>query len=158
MNESLLTWSSSFQRFLQFLSLWSFFLRHSPSKMGANGRWLLSPVLFFLLHFHCHYYFVFSQISFSKKFPYPVPFKSEKACTFKVSELLTMESPKPILDFEKFDNGFVQKLVYDALVWSSLHGLVVGDKTYQVSQSSQSSCLLMLGSTFEAKVKIFESL
>uniref|UniRef100_M4CF09 Protein kinase domain-containing protein n=1 Tax=Brassica campestris TaxID=3711 RepID=M4CF09_BRACM len=46
---------------------------------------------------------------------------------------LTMESPKPILDFEKFDNGFVQKLIYDALVWSSLHGLVVGDKTYQRS-------------------------
>ncbi|KAG2295786.1 hypothetical protein Bca52824_042455 [Brassica carinata] len=44
-----------------------------------------------------------------------------------------MESPKPILDFEKFDDGFVQKLVYDALVWSSLHGLVVSDKTYQRS-------------------------
>ncbi|KAG5410882.1 hypothetical protein IGI04_007201, partial [Brassica rapa subsp. trilocularis] len=43
-----------------------------------------------------------------------------------------MESPKPILDFEKFDDGFVQKLVYDALVWSSLHGFVIGDKTYQV--------------------------
>ncbi|KAL0786479.1 hypothetical protein Bca101_002725 [Brassica carinata] len=43
-----------------------------------------------------------------------------------------MESPKPILDFEKFDDGFVQKLVYDALVWSSLHGLVVSDKTYQI--------------------------
>ncbi|RID75483.1 hypothetical protein BRARA_B02526 [Brassica rapa] len=44
-----------------------------------------------------------------------------------------MESPKPILDFEKFDDGFVQKLVYDALVWSSLHGFVIGDKTYQRS-------------------------
>ncbi|XP_009128196.1 glutathione synthetase, chloroplastic isoform X1 [Brassica rapa] len=43
-----------------------------------------------------------------------------------------MESLKLILDFEKFDDGFVQKLVYDALVWSSLHGLVVGDKTYQI--------------------------
>ncbi|CDY07300.1 BnaC05g26620D [Brassica napus] len=32
---------------------------------------------------------------------------------------------------ENFDDEFVQKLVYDALVWFSLHGLVVGDKTYQ---------------------------
>lgn len=43
-----------------------------------------------------------------------------------------MESKKPMFDVEKFDDEFVQKLVYDALVWSSLHGLVVGDKTYQV--------------------------
>lgn len=43
-----------------------------------------------------------------------------------------MESKKPIFDVETFDDDFVQKLVYDALVWSSLHGLVVGDKTYQV--------------------------
>jgi len=43
-----------------------------------------------------------------------------------------MESQKPIFDLEKLDDEFVQKLVYDALVWSSLHGLVVGDKSYQV--------------------------
>ncbi|ESQ32260.1 hypothetical protein EUTSA_v10003956mg [Eutrema salsugineum] len=46
---------------------------------------------------------------------------------------LEMESQKPMFDVEKFDDEFVQKLVYDALVWSSLHGLVVGDKTYQKS-------------------------
>ncbi|KAL1214893.1 Glutathione synthetase [Cardamine amara subsp. amara] len=47
---------------------------------------------------------------------------------------LEMESQKPIMfDVEKFDDDFVQNLVYDALVWSSLHGLVVGDKTYQKS-------------------------
>lgn len=44
-----------------------------------------------------------------------------------------MESQKPMFDVEKLDDEFVQKLVYDALVWSSLHGLVVGDKAYQVS-------------------------
>ncbi|AED93678.1 glutathione synthetase 2 [Arabidopsis thaliana] len=44
-----------------------------------------------------------------------------------------MESQKPIFDLEKLDDEFVQKLVYDALVWSSLHGLVVGDKSYQKS-------------------------
>lgn len=44
-----------------------------------------------------------------------------------------MESEKPMFQVENFDDEFVQKLVYDALVWCSLHGLVVGDKTYQVS-------------------------
>lgn len=46
---------------------------------------------------------------------------------------LAMESEKPMFQVENFDDEFVQKLVYDALVWCSLHGLVVGDKTYQVS-------------------------
>ncbi|CAN8255708.1 unnamed protein product [Cochlearia groenlandica] len=47
---------------------------------------------------------------------------------------MSIESQKkPMFDVEKFDDQFVQKLVYDALVWSSLHGLVVGDKTYQGS-------------------------
>ncbi|WZZ84755.1 hypothetical protein YC2023_113334 [Brassica napus] len=56
-----------------------------------------------------------------------------KPAPLRCASSLMMESPKPILDFEKFDDGFVQKLVYDALVWSSLHGLVVGDKTHQRS-------------------------
>ncbi|EOA19388.1 hypothetical protein CARUB_v10000662mg [Capsella rubella] len=46
---------------------------------------------------------------------------------------LVMESHKTLFDVDKFDDEFVQKLVYDALVWSSLHGLVVGDKAYQKS-------------------------
>ncbi|CAH8357144.1 unnamed protein product [Eruca vesicaria subsp. sativa] len=44
-----------------------------------------------------------------------------------------MESEKPMFQVENFDDEFVQKLVYDALVWCSLHGLVVGDKAYQKS-------------------------
>ncbi|VVB15268.1 unnamed protein product [Arabis nemorensis] len=44
-----------------------------------------------------------------------------------------MDSQKPMFDVENFDDELVQKLVFDALVWSSLHGLVVGDKTYQKS-------------------------
>ncbi|KFK26472.1 hypothetical protein AALP_AA8G253600 [Arabis alpina] len=46
---------------------------------------------------------------------------------------LEMESQKPMFDVETLDDELVQKLVFDALVWSSLHGLVVGDKTYQKS-------------------------
>lgn len=79
-----------------------------------------------------------------------------KPAPLRCASSLTMESPKPILDFEKFDDGFVQKLVYDALVWSSLHGLVVGDKTHQVKFLSfdVGSCV---PTTFDVKVKIFES-
>lgn len=38
-----------------------------------------------------------------------------------------------ILDLDSVDEGLVQKMVNDALVWSSLHGLVVGDKSVNVS-------------------------
>lgn len=39
---------------------------------------------------------------------------------------------KPLVDFHGIDEELVQKMVHDALVWSSLHGLVVGDKNVQV--------------------------
>ncbi|GKV08927.1 hypothetical protein SLEP1_g20497 [Rubroshorea leprosula] len=41
---------------------------------------------------------------------------------------------KPIIiDLHGIDEKLIQKMVYDALVWCSLHGLVVGDKTVQRS-------------------------
>ncbi|KAH1082889.1 hypothetical protein J1N35_022650 [Gossypium stocksii] len=40
---------------------------------------------------------------------------------------------KPIVDRHGIDDGLIQKIVYDALVWSSLHGLVVGDRNDQRS-------------------------
>ncbi|KAM1095571.1 hypothetical protein EV2_010741 [Malus domestica] len=42
-------------------------------------------------------------------------------------------SKRPMIDFHGIDEGLVEKMVYDALVWSSLHGLVVGDKSVQRS-------------------------
>lgn len=39
---------------------------------------------------------------------------------------------KPLLDFHGIDEELVQKIVYDALVWSSLHGFVVGERSIQV--------------------------
>ena len=41
---------------------------------------------------------------------------------------------KSIVDFHGIDEGLIQKMVFDALVWSSLHGLVVGDRNVQVYQ------------------------
>ncbi|XP_052878163.1 glutathione synthetase, chloroplastic [Gossypium arboreum] len=40
---------------------------------------------------------------------------------------------KPIVDRHGIDDGLIQKIVYDALVWSSLHGLLVGDRNDQRS-------------------------
>uniref|UniRef100_A0A2P2LUW1 Glutathione synthetaseic-like n=1 Tax=Rhizophora mucronata TaxID=61149 RepID=A0A2P2LUW1_RHIMU len=53
----------------------------------------------------------------------------------KVSEMEAQEgsAAKPMIDFHGIDEGLVQNMVYDALVWSSLHGLVVGDKNVQKS-------------------------
>ncbi|KAL6323981.1 hypothetical protein AAG906_006252 [Vitis piasezkii] len=36
---------------------------------------------------------------------------------------------RPMYDFHGIDEALLQRMVYDALVWSSLHGLVVGDRT-----------------------------
>ncbi|KAG6775123.1 hypothetical protein POTOM_018551 [Populus tomentosa] len=56
-------------------------------------------------------------------------------CCGKVREMETQERilQKPLIDFHGIDEELVQKMVYDALVWSSLHGLVVGDKSVQRS-------------------------
>lgn len=40
---------------------------------------------------------------------------------------------KPTLGFVEIDQDLVDEMVYDALVWSSLHGLVVGDRNIEVS-------------------------
>ncbi|KAL6989621.1 Glutathione synthetase [Sarracenia purpurea var. burkii] len=42
-------------------------------------------------------------------------------------------STEPMSDLHNIDPELIQRLVYDALVWSSLHGLVVGDKSAQRS-------------------------
>ncbi|KAL4578069.1 hypothetical protein LXL04_014184 [Taraxacum kok-saghyz] len=42
----------------------------------------------------------------------------------------------PMSDPHTIDSELLQKLVYDALVWSSLHGLVVGDRNVQRSGST----------------------
>jgi glutathione synthase len=55
-------------------------------------------------------------------------------CFDKAREMETQEgiAQKPTIDIHGIDEELVQKMVYDALVWSSLHGLVVGDRSVQV--------------------------
>lgn len=54
----------------------------------------------------------------------------------KVDELETHEGYAHAFDCHGIDQSLVDKMAYDALVWSSLHGLVVGDKSVQVSNLS----------------------
>lgn len=57
----------------------------------------------------------------------------------KVENFITHQKilPKIMSDPHSIDQDLLQKLVYDALVWSSLHGLVVGDKNVEVCMSSK---------------------
>ncbi|KAJ8772032.1 hypothetical protein K2173_027209 [Erythroxylum novogranatense] len=43
------------------------------------------------------------------------------------------DSAKTMIDFHSIDEELLEKMVYDALVWSSLHGLLAGDRTVQRS-------------------------
>ena len=38
----------------------------------------------------------------------------------------------PLFDYHRIDQRLLQNMAYDALVWASLHGLLVGDKSLQV--------------------------
>lgn len=53
----------------------------------------------------------------------------------KSEEIETQEenSTKPMSDLHNIDPELIQRMVYDALVWSSIHGLLVGDKSVQKS-------------------------
>ncbi|KAJ7973393.1 Glutathione synthetase [Quillaja saponaria] len=52
-----------------------------------------------------------------------------------VEEMATQEETNisPTFDYHGIDQGLLQKMAYDALVWSSLHGLVIGDKSVERS-------------------------
>ncbi|KAJ0078571.1 hypothetical protein Patl1_22757 [Pistacia atlantica] len=77
-------------------------------------------------------------------FPQPIRFSGcelpSKVGTLKCGKVRQMESQEgvaaitnPMRDLETVDEDLVQQMVCDALVWSSLHGLVVGDKNVQRS-------------------------
>ncbi|KAG5073185.1 hypothetical protein JHK86_008396 [Glycine max] len=48
---------------------------------------------------------------------------------------LTPVQDSPLFDCHRLDQQFLHTLAYDALVWSPLHGLLVGDKSVQRSGS-----------------------
>lgn len=77
----------------------------------------------------------------------------------EVGETQEGVSERPMIDFHGIDEGLVEKMVYDALVWSSLHGLLVGDKSVQVCGCSCSPESLFsferFGTKNYEKLKVF---
>ncbi|XP_057962437.1 glutathione synthetase, chloroplastic [Malania oleifera] len=63
-----------------------------------------------------------------------VPSSSSLNCV-RVGEIEIQEenTTRPIFNPSNIDQGLLQRLVYDSLVWSSLHGLLVGDRNVQRS-------------------------
>ncbi|CAL9231792.1 unnamed protein product [Arabidopsis halleri] len=105
--------------------------------MGSGGGSVYSSLSYFSSSTCFASHFSISSPSSLKlnprRFLFHNPRNLRKQAPLRCGRSLEMESKKPIFDVDTFDDDFVQKLVYDALVWSSLHGLVVGDKTYQKS-------------------------
>ncbi|KAK1410758.1 hypothetical protein QVD17_37297 [Tagetes erecta] len=90
-------------------------LNHSKSP----SNFIISP------SYHTHF-----PKSLSKS-----PLNSPPKCSIKQTKTNpSINSPKnPVFDPHTIDSELVQKLVHDALVWSSLHGLVVGDRNVKRS-------------------------
>ncbi|KAI3747404.1 hypothetical protein L6452_09860 [Arctium lappa] len=71
--------------------------------------------------------------TYSPKSPM-LPLKSGTGSTEEIKLIQDEGSVKNLMsDLHTIDSELLQKLVYDALVWSSLHGLVVGDRNVQRS-------------------------
>ncbi|KAK1401581.1 Glutathione synthetase [Heracleum sosnowskyi] len=74
-----------------------------------------------------------NQLKFRKTHltnPLILPLKCSKVENFETHQKIL---PRIMSDPHSIDQDLLQKLVYDALVWSSLHGLVVGDKNVERS-------------------------
>lgn len=79
------------------------------------------------------------SILFQTHYQKPTKIKMSKSSSSAVSPIKSEEigtqeenSTKPMSDLHNIDPELIQRMVYDALVWSSIHGLLVGDKSVQV--------------------------
>ncbi|XP_021742456.1 glutathione synthetase, chloroplastic-like [Chenopodium quinoa] len=71
-----------------------------------------------------------SMSQFSSPSSSILPLNSTKSDSFETQQQI---SEKPIFNPHDINPNLLQKLVYDALVWCSLHGLLVGDRTAKKS-------------------------
>ncbi|MFS8009403.1 putative glutathione synthase [Helianthus anomalus] len=78
-----------------------------------------------------------SNLTYYSPFPkslHKSSMNSPPKCSSSITTNSSTNSLKnPISDPHSIDSELVQKLVHDALVWSSLHGLVVGDRNVERS-------------------------
>ncbi|XP_004135633.1 glutathione synthetase, chloroplastic [Cucumis sativus] len=90
----------------------------SPSKLYPNQNQIRN-----LINFKSHPFLCSSSSS------QVLPLKCSKAGEFDTQA----KSLRTMADVHGIDRELLQEMVYDALVWSSLHGLVVGDKSVKRS-------------------------
>lgn len=103
-----------------------------PSKLRPNQNRIRNSV-----NFSSH------PFRFSSSSSQVLPLRCSKAGEFETQ----VKSLKTMADIHGIDQELLEKMVYDALVWSSLHGLVVGDRAVKVSVSAvyrvDALCLLL---------------
>ncbi|KAH1195939.1 Glutathione synthetase, chloroplastic [Glycine max] len=75
----------------------------------------------------------FPSFSTHRSHSSPLPPKLAMAPSEPLS--LTPVQDSPLFDYPRLDQQLIHTIAYDALVWSSLHGLLVGDKSVQRSGS-----------------------
>lgn len=75
----------------------------------------------------------FPSFSTHRSHSSPLPPKLAMAPSEPLS--LTPVQDSPLFDYPRLDQQLIHTIAYDALVWSSLHGLLVGDKSVQVTHS-----------------------
>lgn len=104
----------------------------SPSSFSVSD--LFSPTISLFPHktqsksfFNSTFHFIPKTSAKFSKFILPISMDSPLKCS-AVSDAST----KPIFDPHSINPDLVQNMAYDALVWSSLHGLLVGDRSYEV--------------------------
>lgn len=79
--------------------------------------------------FPIHSHFSNLNSIFISQSPPSLPLKSSKIDSFETQQQMSQE---PIFNPHDINPILLQNLTNDALVWSSLHGLVVGDRAVQV--------------------------
>ncbi|CAK9328344.1 unnamed protein product [Citrullus colocynthis] len=89
-----------------------------PSKLRPNQNRIRNSV-----NFSSH------PFRFSSSSSQVLPLRCSKAGEFETQ----VKSLKTMADIHGIDQEMLEKMVYDALVWSSLHGLVVGDRAVKRS-------------------------
>ncbi|KAM0038763.1 putative glutathione synthase [Helianthus debilis subsp. tardiflorus] len=94
-----------------------------PNHHSSTLHHPKSPPNFIISPYNLTYYSHFPKSSMN----------SPPKCSSTTTNSSTNSLKTPISDPHSIDSELVQKLVHDALVWSSLHGLVVGERNVERS-------------------------
>lgn len=90
--------------------------------------------------------FTFPHQPQSFSFPKPLRLMSQPLTTNSADGDSSVAAPPILFDYHLIDQKLLQNIVYDALVWSTLNCLLVGDKSVQVYLSY--CCLLFIISIY----------